>query len=155
MIIFIALLTGLTATRISAIVSYDANEPEIYTPSINQVLMTQTEIPERVEPEQSGRPIPEWLTGYRMYRNGPGKSERTDSIRNKLISVFDTCLKDYWLGTISWECFPQQKLICIYCKKLSKLANQTATIHDSNAEPEIRIFNLYCSTVLPVIYFEI
>ena len=73
--IFIVLITGLTATRRSAIISYDANEPEIYTPSINQVLMTQTEIPEQVELEQSGQPIPEWLNGYRMYRNGPGKYE--------------------------------------------------------------------------------
>ena len=73
--IFLALITGLTATRRSAIISYDANEPEIYTPSINQVLMTQTEIPEQVELEKSGQPIPEWLNGYRMYRNGPGKYE--------------------------------------------------------------------------------
>ena len=33
--------------------------------------MTQPETPEQVELEQSGRPIPEWFNGYRMYRNGP------------------------------------------------------------------------------------
>ena len=74
--ILLALITGLLGKRRNKIINYDSNEPEIYTPSINQVLMTQEEILDQIELDQeSGSKLPEWLNGYRMYRNGPGKYE--------------------------------------------------------------------------------